>query len=74
VLGRGLRELELQMHPAFLGDVAQDGIPVLRVQHRASLIDDAERVALLRVGRGGADRERESGKEAGDARPQGNFR
>jgi hypothetical protein len=37
------------------------------MQHRAALIDDAERIGLERLGRRGAGEERDAGEKAGDA-------
>jgi hypothetical protein len=37
------------------------------MQHRAPLIDDAEGIGLGRLGRRGADGERDAGEKAGEA-------
>jgi hypothetical protein len=47
---RGLGELELERHAAFLAHVRQNRIPILRGEGDAALVQHVEAVGLLRSG------------------------
>jgi hypothetical protein len=47
---RGLGELQLERHAAFLADVREDRVPVLRGQPDGSLVQHVEAVRALRHG------------------------